>query len=97
MTSFDIAEHLNTDEDIRLFLQEVADTGDASDFVHAVGIAARAKGMTAVANNAGVSRASLYKALSKDGKPAFDTVFNVVKSFGLTLAMHDADSSQTAH
>jgi probable addiction module antidote protein len=52
---------LNTDEDIRAFLQEVADTGDASDFVHAVGIAARAKGMTAVANNAGVSRASLLK------------------------------------
>lgn len=72
MTSFDIAEHLHTDEDIRAFLQEVA-------------------------NNAGVSRASLYKALSKDGKPAFDTVFNVVKSFGLTLAMHDADSSQAAH
>ena len=88
MTTFDIAEHLNTDEDIRTFLQEVADTGDSSDFLHAVGIAARAKGMTTVANDAGVSRASLYKALSKDGKPAFDTVFNVVKSFGLTLAVH---------
>lgn len=51
-TSFDIAEHLNTDEDIRTFLQEVADTGDASDLVHAVGIAARAKGKTEMANNA---------------------------------------------
>lgn len=87
MTDFDIAEHLSTDEDIREFLQEVADTGNSSDFLHAVGIAARAKGMTAVANEAGVNRASLYKALSKDGKPAFDTVFNVIKSFGLNLSV----------
>lgn len=88
MKKFDIAEHLNTDEDIREFLQEVADTGNASDFIHAVGIAARAKGMTAVAEQAGVGRASLYKALSEDGKPAFETIFNVVQSFGLRLALH---------
>ena len=52
-----------------------------------VGIAARAKGMTAVAAQAGVTRASLYKALSENGQPAFETVFNVVKSFGLTLGI----------
>jgi probable addiction module antidote protein len=88
MKKFDIAEHLETDDDIRDFLQEVADTGTASDFIHAVGIAARAKGMSTVAHQAGVSRASLYKALSEDGKPAFETVFNVVRSFGLSLALH---------
>lgn len=88
MKTFDIAQHLKTDDDIREFLQEAADTGDASDFLHAVGIAARAKGMTHVSNDLGVSRSSLYKSLSEDGKPAFETVFNVVKSFGLTLAVH---------
>ncbi|MFO1391050.1 MAG: addiction module antidote protein [Agitococcus sp.] len=88
MKTFDIAQHLKTDDDIREFLQEAADTGDASDFLHAVGIAARAKGMTNVSNDLGVSRSSLYKSLSEDGKPAFETVFNVVKSFGLTLAVH---------
>ena len=88
MKAFDIAEHLQTDDDIREFLQEVADTGDASDFLHAVRIAARAKGMTLVAKEAGVSRASLYKSLTEGGRPAFETVFNVVKSFGLTLAVH---------
>lgn len=88
MKKLDIAEHLKTDQDFQEFLQEVADTGDASDFLHAVGIVARAKGMTVVANDAGVSRASLYKALSEDGKPAFETVFKVIKSFGLTLAVH---------
>ena len=87
MKKFDIAEHLHSEEDIRCFLQEVAETGIASDFVHAVGIAARAKGMTAVAAQAGVTRASLYKALSEDGQPAFETVFNVVRSFGLTLGI----------
>ena len=87
MKTFDIAEHLQTEDDIREFLQEVADTGDASDFLHAVSIAA-AKGMTLVAKEAGVSRASLYKSLTDGGKPAFETVFNVVKSFGLTLAVH---------
>ncbi|HEY4714537.1 MAG TPA: addiction module antidote protein [Aquirhabdus sp.] len=88
MKKFDIAEHLKTESDIREFLQEAAETGDSSDFLHAVGIAARAKGMSIVASEAGVSRASLYKALSEDGKPAFETVFKVVKSFGLTLAVH---------
>ena len=88
MKKFDIAEHLKTDSDIKVFLQEVADTGDASDFLHAVGIVARAKGMTTIASDAGVSRASLYKSLSEDGKPAFETIFNVVKSFGLTLDVH---------
>ena len=88
MKAFDIAKHLKTDDDIREFLQESADTGDASDFLHAVGIAARAKGMTNISGDLGVSRSSLYKSLSEDGKPAFETVFNVVKSFGLTLAVH---------
>jgi probable addiction module antidote protein len=88
MKTFDIAKHLKTDDDIREFLQEAADTGDASDFLHAVGIAARAKGMTNISGDLGVSRSSLYKSLSEDGKPAFETVFNVVKSFGLTLAVH---------
>lgn len=88
MKKFDITEHLKTEKDFQEFLQEVADTGDASDFLHAVGIVARAKGMTTVANDAGVSRASLYKALSEDGKPAFETIFKVIKSFGLTLAVH---------
>lgn len=88
MKKFDIAEHLKTESDIREFLQEAAETGGSSDFLHAVGIAARAKGMSIVASEAGVSRASLYKALSEDGKPAFETVFKVVKSFGLTLAVH---------
>jgi len=85
--SFDIAEYLNTPEDIRVFLQEVAATGDESDFIHALSTAARAKGMTEVADQAGVTRASLYKSLSKDGNPKFSTISKVTKALGCKLAI----------
>jgi probable addiction module antidote protein len=84
---FDIAEHLQTDADIRGFLAEVAATGDESDFIHALNIAARAKGMTDIAQKAGVSRASLYKSLSEGGNPRFDTISKVTKALGCKLAV----------
>ncbi|MGH8476348.1 MAG: DNA polymerase III subunit epsilon [Methylococcales bacterium] len=74
ITPFDIAEHLETDNEIREFLRETAISGDASDFIHALNVAARAKGMTEVARQAGVTRASLYKSLADDGNPRFDTI-----------------------
>lgn len=84
---FDIAEHLETDEDIRGFLCEVANTGDTADFIHALNIAARAKGMTEVAQQVGVTRASLYKSLSEDGNPRFETIHKVVEALGCKLAV----------
>ncbi len=68
-TIFDIADHLDTEEDIQEFIKEVANTGTPADLIHALNIAARAKGMTEVARQAGVTRASLYKSLSEDGNP----------------------------
>ena len=84
---FDISEHLNSPEEIRLFLQEVLETGDESDFIHALSIAARAMGMTQVAEKAGVTRASLYKSLSQNGNPRFTTVSKVTKALGLKLTL----------
>jgi probable addiction module antidote protein len=84
---FDIAEHLNTPEDIRAFLQEVLETGNESDFVHALNTAARAMGMSEVAKKAGVTRASLYKSLSEDGNPRFVTISKVTKALGCKLAV----------
>jgi probable addiction module antidote protein len=84
---FDIAQHLNTTEEIRDFLQEVLETGDESDFIHALSTAARAMGMTEIANKAGVSRASLYKSLSENGNPKFSTVCKVTKALGCKLAV----------
>ena len=84
---FDIAEHLNTPEDIRLFLQEVANTGEESDFIHALNTAARAVGMTEVAKKAGITRATLYKSLAENGNPQFITISKVTKALGCKLAI----------
>ena len=66
--SFDVAEYLETSEDIKIFLQDAAE-GTPEEFIHAFNTAARAMGMTEVAKKAGVTRASLYKSLSEDGNP----------------------------
>jgi probable addiction module antidote protein len=84
---FDIAEHLESTEDIRDFLNEVAQTGDEADFIHALNTAARAMGMSVVAKKAGVTRASLYKSLSEKGNPRFDTISKVTKALGCRLTV----------
>lgn len=84
---FDIAEYLETDDDIQGFLTEVASTGDTSDFIHALNIAARAKGMTDVAKQAGVTRASLYESLSENGNPRFETISKIVEALGCKLVV----------
>jgi len=85
--TFDIAGHLTTPEEIRTFLQEMATTGDETDFIHALNTAARAMGMTEVAKKAGVTRASLYKSLSENGNPKFMTISRVTKALGCKLAV----------
>lgn len=85
ITSFDIAEHLETEADIQAFLRETAANGDVSDFIHALNTAARAKGMTEVAKQAGVTRASLYKSLADDGNPRFETIAKIVEALGCKL------------
>ena len=82
---FDISKHLDNEDDIREFLKEVAATGDTSDFIHALNIAAKAKGITEVAKQAGVTRASLYKSLADNGNPRFETVSKVVEALGCKL------------
>ena len=84
---FDVAELLETDEDIWEFLTEVLATGTTSDFIHALNTAARAKGMTEVAKQAGVTRASLYKSLSADGNPRFETISKIVEALGGQLSV----------
>ena len=87
ITTFDIAEHLETDADIQDFLRETSITGDASDFIHALNVAARAKGMTEVAKQTGVTRASLYKSLAEGGNPRFDTITKIVEALGCKLVV----------
>ncbi|MCK6412676.1 MAG: putative addiction module antidote protein [Azonexus sp.] len=83
---FDVAELLDDESEVQAFLDEAATSGDAAAFVHALGIAARAKGMTEVARAAGVTRASLYKSLADGGNPQFETIFKVCRALGVRLA-----------
>ena len=86
-TRFDIAEHLRTPEEMATYLEacfEEAD-GDAAFIAKALGDIARAKGMAQVARDAGLSRESLYKALSGDRSPSFDTILKVIGALGLKL------------
>jgi|SaaInl4_150m_RNA_FD_contig_123_5029_length_1684_multi_6_in_1_out_0_1 probable addiction module antidote protein len=85
---FNIADHLETDEDIRQFLKESSLIGGSSDFIHALGGAAKAKGITFVAKKIGVTRASLYKSLSEEGNPRFDTVNKIVSALGGSLTVN---------
>ncbi len=82
---WDAAEHLETDEDMVLYLESALESDDASLVAAALGDIARAKGMTEIAREAGLGRESLYKALSPEGNPEFATVLKVVRALGLKL------------
>lgn len=84
---YDVAEHLRTPEEMAAYLEACIEeaNGDASFVAKALGDIARAKGMSIVAREAGLSRESLYKALSGDRMPSFDTILKVVKALGIEL------------
>ncbi len=86
-TPYDVAEHLRTPEEMAAYLEaaiEEAD-GDAALIARALGDIARSTGMSQVACDAGLSRESLYKALSGDRNPSLDTVLRVVSALGMKL------------
>lgn len=84
---WDSAEYLKTEEDMANYLDAcMEEAGDDPAFIaKALGTIARARGMTQVARDAGVSRESLYRALSGEGNPEFGTILKVVKALGLKL------------
>ncbi len=86
-TRYDVAEHLRTPEDMAAYLEACLDEAnvDAAFIAKALGDIARAKGMSQVARDAGLSRESLYKALSGERSPGFDTILKVIKALGLKL------------
>ncbi len=84
---WDSSEHLKTEDDFAEYfdacLQEGGD--DPAFIAHALGVIARARGMSQVARDAGLTREGLYKALSAEGNPSFGTILKVVKALGLQL------------
>ena len=86
-TPYDVAEHLRTPDEMAAYLDAWLDDApeDAAGIAKALGDIARARGMSQVAKDAGLSRESLYRALSKDGNPSFATVLKVARALGVKL------------
>jgi len=87
LMNWDTAEHLKTRDDVVAYLEAVFEDGDPALVTHALGVVARAEGMTEVARQSGLTRASLYKALSADGHPEFATVMKVMRALGLKITV----------
>ncbi len=89
LRKWDSAEHLRNEADMQAYLQACIEesNGDAAFIAKALGNIARAKGMTQLAKDTGLGRASLYKALSGEVSPSFDTVIKVVKALNLRLSI----------
>ena len=97
-STYDVATYLRTAEEMAAYLEaciEEAD-GDAAFIAKALGDIARAQGMSQVARDAGLSRESLYKALSGERSPSFDTVLKVVSALGLKLSASVRQEAEVA-
>lgn len=82
---FDVADHLDTEEDVAAYLDAAMESGDPALIARAVGTVARAQNMTRLAREVGVTREGLYKALSGDGNPSFATMCKVITALGLKM------------
>ncbi|ANH76440.1 helix-turn-helix family protein [Ralstonia insidiosa] len=84
---WDSAEHLKTEADMAEYLDAcLEEAGDDPAFItHALGVVARARGMTQLARDTGMTREGLYKALSEEGNPSFATVLKVMRALGIRL------------
>jgi probable addiction module antidote protein len=82
---FDTAEFLSSEKDMAAYLEAAFSESDPSLVVQALGAIAKARGMAQIAKDTGLRRESLYKALSPEGNPEFNTVLKVVKALGIRL------------
>lgn len=89
---YDSADYLKTGADIAGYIEAVLELPDVTEgeIAHALGVAARARGMMQIARDAGVSREALYRALSEDGNPTLGTLLKVMHALGLRLSVAPA-------
>ncbi|MGB8363581.1 MAG: addiction module antidote protein [Rhizomicrobium sp.] len=85
LTTFDPAEGLTSDEAIAAFMADAFETEDAGYIAHALGVVARAKGMSQIASETGLSREQLYRSFSANGNPTLKTTIAVMKALGIEL------------
>lgn len=90
LPDFDLAEHLKTGEDVAAYLTLVIEEGDPGELAHALGVIARARGMSEIAEASGIGREALYKALRPNAQPRFDTISRVCAALGVKLVAQPA-------
>jgi probable addiction module antidote protein len=93
LPDFDMADHLQTEEDVANYLTLVLADNDSAELRHALGTIARAKGMSEVALASGLTREALYKALRRTSQPRFDTITKVCAALGVKLVAVPLQSS----
>jgi len=93
---FDPAKYLDDSESIAAYISDALESEDPAFVAYALGVVARARGMSEVAREAGMSRESLYRALSADGNPEFATVLRVVRALGLRLSATPVQQRKSA-
>lgn len=84
---YDPAESLTTPEAVEYFVNDALESGDAAYIAHAIGIAARARGMTKIAGDTGLAREALYRSFSEEGNPSLKSTIAVLKSLGFALTV----------
>lgn len=85
LTTYDPAEELSSDEAMAIFMAEAFQTNDTGYIAHALGVVARAKGMTQIAGQTGLSREQLYRSFSATGNPTLKTTLAVMNALGVEL------------
>jgi len=92
-TAFDAAQYLKRPEAQMELLEEAFESGDPKFVAHALGIIARARGISNIAQETGLSREALYKSLSSEGNPTITTVMDVMRAVGLKLSAHKTSAA----
>lgn len=87
-SKFDIADYLKDDEMIQEYLSAILEDGNSNEIIIALGHVAKTIGMSKIAEQTGLSRPSLYKALSKNAKPQFETILKVLRAVGSNLKIN---------
>ncbi len=85
LPTFDMAEELATAEDISIYLNLILEENDPAELANALGVIAKARGMTEIAEKSGIGREALYKALKPNTAPRFDTINKVCNALGVKL------------
>ncbi len=84
---YDAARYLDSEEAIAAYVADATESGDAGELAHALGVVARAKGMSDLSRQTGLSRQTLYKALSGEGNPELGTIAKVADALGYRLSL----------